>query len=123
MGREKSNQLSEGVRLWEQGGWGGLGVFDPGIHLAFMVCRRLRSPLNSVFRWREPQRVTEGQGWCSPPPSGRHMCQGKKEGGGWGGVGWSGGHAGVTKRVTALQPVLTMVKKILLSIKTSWSLK
>lgn len=32
------------------------GVFDPGIHLAFMVWRRLSSPLNFVFRWREPER-------------------------------------------------------------------
>lgn len=35
-------------------GWG--GVFDPEIHLAFMVWRRLNRPLNFVFRWREPER-------------------------------------------------------------------
>lgn len=50
----------------------GGGVFDPGIHLAFMVWRRLSSPLNFVFRWREPERW---EGDCgagvrshSPPP-------------------------------------------------------
>lgn len=56
------------------------GVFDPGIHLAFMVWRRLSSPLNFVFRWREPERWEGdcGAGVRSPPPSGRHMCWGRK---------------------------------------------
>lgn len=43
----------------------------------------LSSPLNSVFRWREPERW---EGDCgagvSPSPSGRHMCLDRK-GGGW----------------------------------------
>lgn len=52
VGRERSNQLSKGVRLWEKGRGRRGGVFDPGIHLAFMVWRRLSSPLNFVFRWR-----------------------------------------------------------------------
>lgn len=45
------------------------GVFDPGIHLAFMVWRRLSSPLNFVFRWREPERWEGdcGAGVRSPP--------------------------------------------------------
>lgn len=45
------------------------GVFDPGIHLAFMVWRRLSSPLNFVFRWREPKRWEGecGAGVMVPP--------------------------------------------------------
>lgn len=61
VGRERSNQLSKGVRLWERRRRR-RGVFDPGIHLAFMVWRRLRSPLNFVFRWREPERWEGGCG-------------------------------------------------------------
>lgn len=58
---KRSKQLSKGVRLWEGVGEAGgeeerRGLFDPGIHLAFMVWRRLSSPLNFVFRWREPER-------------------------------------------------------------------
>lgn len=46
-----------------------MGVFDPQIHLAFMVWRRLSSPLNFVFRWREPKRWEGdcGAGVRSPP--------------------------------------------------------
>lgn len=53
------------------------GVFDPGIHLAFMVWRRLSSPLNFVFRWREVGGWLWGRGGGQPPPhppSARHMC-------------------------------------------------
>lgn len=62
VGRERSNQLSKGVRLWEKGRKRRGGVFDPGIHLAFMVWRRLSSPLNFVFRWRGPERWEGGCG-------------------------------------------------------------
>lgn len=88
MWRERhSYRLGRGVRLWELKGRG--VVFDPGIHLAFMVWRRLRSPLNFVFRWREPERrrrvgvgggVIVEQGWCSPLIWEAHVLGQKGEG-------------------------------------------
>lgn len=62
------------------------GVFDPGIHLAFMVWRRLSSPLNFVFRWREPERWEGdcGAGVRSPLIWEAHVL-GQNGGGGRGG--------------------------------------
>lgn len=61
----------------------GVVVFDPGIHLAFMVWRRLSSPLNFVFRWREPKRWEGdcGAGVRSPLIWEAHVLG--QEGGGW----------------------------------------
>lgn len=59
------------------------GVFDPGIHLAFMVWRRQSSPLNFVFRWREPERWEGdcGAGVRSPPlPHLEGTCVGAERG-------------------------------------------
>lgn len=54
----EESRATNWARAWGYGrrgvGWG--GVFDPEIHLAFMVWRRLNRPLNFVFRWREPER-------------------------------------------------------------------
>lgn len=62
----------------------GGGVFDPEIHLAFMVWRRLNRPLNSVFRWREPERW---EGDCRAgvefPPHLGGTCARTERGGGW----------------------------------------
>lgn len=88
---KRSKQLSKGVRLWEGVGEAGgeeerRGLFDPGIHLAFMVWRRLSSPLNFVFRWREPERWEGdcGAGLRSPrtPPHLGGTCVGAEMGGG-----------------------------------------
>ena len=43
--------LWKSERLQRERGSG--SFFDPRIHLAFMVWRRQRSPLNLAFRWRE----------------------------------------------------------------------
>jgi len=44
-----------------------MGIFDPKHHLAFMVIRRLRGPLNLMFRWREREKERLERG--SPPPT------------------------------------------------------
>ncbi len=67
------------VCVWEaQGGGVGMGIFDPKHHLAFMVLRRLRGPLNLMFRWRE-REAREGKPTPCPNLGGTCVT---------GGVGW-----------------------------------
>lgn len=58
-----------------------MGIFDPKHHLAFMVLRRLRGPLNLMFRWRE-REAREGKPTPCPNLGGTCVT---------GGVGWGGG--------------------------------